>query len=59
MNLRTRFAILTSALVLVVTASMSLGAYTIASNQLERQVDTSLNQRATRILAIEIGRAHV
>ena len=52
MNLRTRFAILTSALVLVVTASMSLGAYTIASNQLERQVDTSLNQRATRILAI-------
>ena len=52
MNLRTRFAILTSALVLVVTMAMSLGAYTIASNQLERQVDTSLNQRATRILAI-------
>jgi len=52
MNLRTRFAILTSALVLVVTMAMSLGGYTIASNQLERQVDTSLNQRATRILAI-------
>jgi len=52
MNLRTRFAILTSALVLVVTMAMSLGAYTIASYQLERQVDTSLNQRATRILAI-------
>jgi two-component system sensor histidine kinase MprB len=31
---------------------MSIGAYSIATNQLERQVDTSLNQRATRILAI-------
>lgn len=52
MSLRTRFALVTSALVLAVTAMMSIGAYTIASNQLTDQVDTSLNQRATRILEI-------
>ena len=52
MNLRYRFAIVTSVLVLALTVSMSLGAYTIASGQLERQVDTSLNQRATRIIEI-------
>lgn len=52
MNLRYRFAIVTAVLVLALTVSMSLGAYTIASGQLERQVDTSLNQRATRIIEI-------
>lgn len=52
MNLRYRFAIVTSVLVLALTVSMSFGAYTIASGQLERQVDTSLNQRATRIIEI-------
>lgn len=52
MNLRYRFAIVTALLVLALTVSMSLGAYTIASDQLEKQVDTSLNQRATRIMEI-------
>ena len=52
MNLRTRFAIVTALLVMVFTMSMSVGAYKIASGQLERQVDTSLNQRASRIIAI-------
>ena len=52
MNLRYRFAIVTAVLVLALTVSMSFGAYTIASGQLERQVDTSLNQRATRIIEI-------
>lgn len=52
MNLRTRFAIVTAALVMVFTMSMSIGAYRIASGQLEKQVDTSLNQRATRIINI-------
>lgn len=52
MNLRTRFAIVTAALVMVFTLSMSFGAYRIASGQLEKQVNTSLNQRATRIINI-------
>ncbi len=52
MNLRTRFALISGALVFVLATAMSVGAYRIATNQLERQVDTSLNQRATRILAI-------
>ena len=52
MNLRTRFAIVTAAIVMVFTMSMSIGAYRIASGQLEKQVDTSLNQRASRIINI-------
>ena len=52
MNLRYRFAIVTAVLVLALTVSMSFGAYRIAAGQLEKQVDTSLNQRATRILQI-------
>ena len=52
MSLRTRFAIVTAALVMVFTMSMSFGAYKIATGQLEKQVDTSLNQRASRIIAI-------
>ena len=52
MSLRTRFAIVTAALVMVFTMSMSFGAYRIATGQLEKQVDTSLNQRASRIIAI-------
>lgn len=52
MNLRTRFAIISGALVLVIATAMSVGAYRIASDQLEKQVRTSLNQRATRILRI-------
>lgn len=52
MNLRTRFALIAAGLVFILATAMSVGAYSIATNQLERQVDTSLNQRATRILAI-------
>ena len=52
MSLRTRFAIVTAAVVMVFTMSMSFGAYRIATDQLEKQVDTSLNQRASRIIAI-------
>lgn len=52
MRLRARFAIVTALVVLGVTMSMSYGAYRIASTQLEHQVDTSLNQRASRILGI-------
>jgi len=52
MNLRTRYVIVTSTLVFVIATAMSFGAYRIASNQLENQVTTSLNQRASRILNI-------
>lgn len=52
MNLRTRFAIITGGIVLVLATVMSIGAYSIASNQLENQVKSSLEQRATRILSI-------
>ena len=52
MNLRTRFALITGGLVLVLATAMSYGAYSIASQQLEKQVQTSLNQRASRILDI-------
>lgn len=52
MNLRTRFAIITGSLVLVIATAMSIGAHKIASDQLEKQVRTSLNQRASRILRI-------
>lgn len=50
MNLRTRFAIVTAAIVFTLATAMSIGAYSIASAQLENQVAASLNQRATRIL---------
>ena len=52
MNLRTRFALITSSIVFVLATAMSFGAYSIASNQLENQVQSSLNQRASRILTI-------
>lgn len=52
MNLRTRFAVITGGLVLVLATAMSYGAYRIAAQQLENQVQTSLNQRASRILDI-------
>lgn len=52
MNLRTRFAVITGSLVLVIATAMSIGANRIASDQLEKQVRTSLNQRASRILHI-------
>lgn len=52
MNLRTRFALIAGGLVFVLATAMSIGAYRIATSQLEKQVDTSLNQRASRILSI-------
>ncbi len=52
MNLRTRYVVITSTLVFIVATAMSFGAYRIASDQLENQVATSLNQRASRILNI-------
>jgi two-component system sensor histidine kinase MprB len=52
MNLRTRFALIAGALVFVLATVMSVGAYRIASSQLENQVQTSLEQRITRILNI-------
>ena len=52
MNLRTRFALITGGIVLVLATVMSFGAYSIASNQLENQVQSALEQRAARILSI-------
>ncbi len=52
MNLRTRFALIAGVLVFVLATVMSVGAYRIASSQLENQVQTSLKQRITRILNI-------
>lgn len=52
MNLRTRFALITGGIVLVLATVMSFGAYSIASNQLETQVQSSLENRAARILSI-------
>ena len=52
MNLRTRFALIAGALVFVLATVMSVGAYRIASSQLENQVQTSLEQRISRILNI-------
>jgi two-component system sensor histidine kinase MprB len=52
MNLRTRFALIAGVLVFILATVMSVGAYRIASSQLENQVQTSLEQRITRILNI-------
>jgi two-component system sensor histidine kinase MprB len=52
MNLRTRFALIAGSLVFVLATVMSVGAYRIASSQLENQVQTSLEQRISRILNI-------
>lgn len=52
MNLRTRFVLISGGLMLVLATCMSVGAYRIASSQLEIQVQSSLEQRASRILRI-------
>jgi two-component system, OmpR family, sensor histidine kinase MprB len=52
MNLRTRFVLISGGLMFVLATGMSIGAYRIASNQLQHQVETSLDQRASRILQI-------
>ncbi len=52
MNLRTRFVLISGGLMFVLATGMSIGAYRIASNQLQHQVGSSLDQRASRILQI-------
>ena len=52
MNLRTRFVIVSATLMFVLATGMSVGAYRIASQQLQGQVERSLDQRASRILQI-------
>jgi two-component system sensor histidine kinase MprB len=52
MNLRTRFVLVSASLMFVLATGMSIGAYRIASNQLQHQVESSLDQRASRILQI-------
>ncbi len=52
MNLRTRFVLVSASLMFVLATGMSIGAYQIASNQLQGQVERSLDQRASRILQI-------
>ena len=52
MNLRTRFVLISGGLMFLLATGMSIGAYRIASNQLQHQVETSLDQRASRILQI-------
>jgi two-component system sensor histidine kinase MprB len=52
MNLRTRFVVVSATLMFVLATGMSIGAYRIASNQLQGQVESSLDQRASRILQI-------
>ncbi len=49
MNLRTRFALISGSLVFVLATAMSIGAYRVATQQLENQVTESLNQRVGRI----------
>jgi two-component system sensor histidine kinase MprB len=49
MSLRTRFAMLTSLVVLLVVAAIGIGAYYVSAQQLRSQVDRSLTQRMTEI----------
>ncbi len=49
MSLRTRFAILTSLLVLLVVTAVSIGAYYVSAQQLRSQIDSSLSQRMVQI----------
>ena len=50
MNLRSRYVTVTAALVFVVATAMSIGAYRIATSQLENQVKSTLDQRTVAIL---------
>lgn len=49
MSLRTRFAMLTSLVVLLVVAAIGVGAYYVSAQQLRSQVDRSLTQRMSQI----------
>jgi two-component system sensor histidine kinase MprB len=50
MSLRTRYITVTAGLVFLVALAISVGAYSIATNQLENQVTQSLNNRASQVL---------
>lgn len=50
MSLRIRFALVTSAIVLVLAGSMAFGAYRIASVQLRGEIDRALETRAARLV---------
>lgn len=50
MNLRTRFALATSAIVLVIAAVVGGGAYGIASSRLQHEIDSGLESRAARLV---------
>lgn len=50
MSLRVRFALVTSAIVLVLAGSTAVGAYRIASMQLRGEVDRTLQSRAARLI---------
>jgi len=52
MTIRSRFAIITGALALVLAIVVSLSGFLIATNQLQNQLDRSLNVRASRILSV-------
>lgn len=50
MSLRTRYVSVTAGLVFLVALAIGVGAYSIASNQLENQVTQLLNNRAEQVL---------
>ena len=52
MTLRTRFVAITAGLVFLLATAMSIGAYRIASGELSKRVDGSLNNRINQILEI-------
>jgi two-component system sensor histidine kinase MprB len=52
MSLRTRYITVTAGLVFLVALAISVGAYSIATNQLENQVTQSLNNRASQVLKV-------
>jgi two-component system sensor histidine kinase MprB len=52
MSLRTRYIAVTAGLVFLVASATGIGAYRIASDQLENQVTESLNARAVEVLSV-------
>jgi len=52
MSLRTRFAVITAGMVFVLATSLSIGAFTIASAQMQKPIDRSLRQRAVRLVQL-------
>lgn len=52
MSLRTRYITVTAGLVFLVALAISVGAYSIATNQLENQVTQSLDNRAAQVLRV-------